>query len=122
MENSSQAKIMNRIYLVSVGLLLFAFLLIGKLFYIQWVQGDFYNSKLEASTLKSVVLEPGRGNIYADDGSILATTVSRYELRWDAMVVSNNLFDTHKEALADSLSTFFDGTQKYYRNRLQKAR
>ena len=122
MENRSQAKIMNRIYLVSVGLLLFAFLLIAKLFYIQWVQGDFYNSKLEASTLKSVVLEPGRGNIYADDGSILATTVSRYELRWDAMVVSNNLFDTHKEALANSLSTFFDGTQKYYRNRLQKAR
>ena len=122
MENRSQAKIMNRIYLVSVGLLLFAFLLIAKLFYIQWVQGDFYNSKLEASTLKSVVLEPGRGNIYADDGSILATTVSRYELRWDAMVVSNNLFDTHKEALANSLSTFFDGTQKYYQNRLQKAR
>ena len=70
MENRSQAKIMNRIYLVSVGLLLFAFLLIGKLFYIQWVQGDFYKSRLEARTLKSVVLEAGRGNIYADDGSI----------------------------------------------------
>ena len=122
MESSSQEKIMNRIYLVSVGLLLFAFLLVGKLFYIQWVQGDFYNSKLEASTIKSVVLDPSRGNIYADDGSILATTVSRYELRWDAMVVSKKLFDRHKNALADSLSAFFEGKQEYYLDRLQKAR
>lgn len=113
---------MSRVYLVVVGLVLFALVLVGKLFYIQWVQGELYTSKLEASTLKSVVLDASRGNIYADDGSILATTVPRYELRWDAMVVSNAIFETHKNALATELASFFGASKTYFLSRLQKAR
>ena len=112
MENTSQTKIMYRVYFMAIGLLLFALTLVGKLFYIQWVQGDFYTSKLEASTLKSVVLEASRGNIYADDGSILATTVPRYELRWDAMVVSKSLFEEKKTRISSFLGDFERTFQK----------
>lgn len=122
MKYSFQNRIMSRVYLVVVGLVLFALVLVGKLFYIQWVQGELYTSKLEASTLKSVVLDASRGNIYADDGSILATTVPRYELRWDAMVVSNAIFETHKNALANELASFFGASKTDYLSRLQKAR
>jgi cell division protein FtsI (penicillin-binding protein 3) len=122
MENTSQTKIMYRVYFMAIGLLLFALTLVGKLFYIQWVQGDFYTSKLEASTLKSVVLEASRGNIYADDGSILATTVPRYELRWDAMVVSKSLFEENKQELAASLAILRGHSKSYYLKSLQNAR
>ena len=113
---------MYRVYFMAIGMLLFALTLVGKLFYIQWVQGDFYTSKLEASTLKSVVLEASRGNIYADDGSILATTVPRYELRWDAMVVSKSLFEENKQELAASLAILMGHSKNYYLKRLQNAR
>ena len=113
---------MTRVYWVAAGLLLFAMVLVGKLFYIQWVQGDYYASKLEESTVKSVVLDASRGNIYSDDGSILATTVPRYELRWDAMVVSNDVFHTKKDSLASALAQFHGKSKKYYAQRLQKAR
>ena len=95
-----QNKIMSRTYIVAVFLFVFAIVLVGKLVYIQWAQGEYYVAKLEESTLKSVVLDASRGNIYADDGSILATTVPRYELRWDAKVVSKSLFDMQKDSLA----------------------
>ena len=113
---------MTRVYWVAAGLLLFAMVLVGKLFYIQWVQGDYYALKLEESTVKSVVLDASRGNIYSDDGSILATTVPRYELRWDAMVVSNDVFQTKKDSLASALAQFHGKSKKYYAQRLQKAR
>ena len=113
---------MTRVYWVAAGLLLFAMVLVGKLFYIQWVQGDYYASKLEESTVKSVVLDASRGNIYSDDGSILATTVPRYELRWDAMVVSNDVFQAKKDSLASALAQFHGKSKKYYAQRLQKAR
>ena len=122
MVNEGQQKIMTRVYWVAAGLLLFAMVLVGKLFYIQWVQGDYYASKLEESTVKSVVLDASRGNIYSDDGSILATTVPRYELRWDAMVVSNDVFHTKKDSLASALAQFHGKSKKYYAQRLQKAR
>ncbi|MGC6422704.1 MAG: penicillin-binding protein [Flavobacteriaceae bacterium] len=113
---------MSRVYWVAASLLVFACVLIGKLVYIQWAEGAYYTAKLEESTLKSVVLDASRGNIYADDGSILATTVPRYELRWDAMVVSEALFASEKNTLAKALGDFFGKTTAYYLKKLQKAR
>ena len=113
---------MSRIYLVAFALLAFALVLVGKLVYIQWVQGDYYTARLEESTLRSVVLDASRGNIYADDGSILATTVPRYELRWDAMVASASLYDSKKDSLADALADFFGSAKNSYLNKLERAR
>ena len=39
--------------------------------------------------VKNVVLEPSRGDIYAADGNILATSVARYALHWDAVTATN---------------------------------
>ena len=40
---------------------------------------------LQSTLVKNVVLEPSRGDIYAADGNILATSVARYALHWDAV-------------------------------------
>ncbi|MEK9603121.1 MAG: penicillin-binding transpeptidase domain-containing protein [Flavobacteriaceae bacterium] len=113
--------IMNRSYLVALGLMLFAFLLIGKLVHIQVSEGDKYREIASKRTLKKDILQPSRGNIFADDGSILATSMARYEIRWDAAVPSKSLYQKHKKALVKGLSEILEVSQTKIVNQLDRA-
>ena len=99
-----EKQIMNRFYLVVLGLFLFAIVLVAKLFIIQTQEGEYYRALAQKRTVRNFILEPSRGNIYADDESLLATTVPRYEIRWDAQVPSNERFNQNKDALAEGLA------------------
>ena len=94
----------SRFYTISIGLMLFGFLLIGKLIYIQFYSNNDGLGIAPETLVKNVVLEPSRGDIYAADGNILATSVARYRLHWDALTVSESLFQSSKLALADSIA------------------
>jgi cell division protein FtsI (penicillin-binding protein 3) len=113
---------MPRFYLLVIFLSLFAFVLIGKLIFIQFYQNNEVVSFSSDSIIKNVVLEPSRGNIYASDGNILATSISRYELHWDAMVASQLSFENNKEALADSLALMTATSPKETLNLLNRVR
>ncbi|MGA0048380.1 MAG: penicillin-binding protein [Flavobacteriaceae bacterium] len=105
MENSTTtSKVMSRFYLVVTGLVLFGFILIGKLLHIQFYEQDQGLGIDPDSIVKNVILEPSRGNIYAADGNILATSVPRYDLHWDAITPSQFLFDTHKNELSEAIA------------------
>ena len=115
-------KINNRFYLVVLGLFVFAFTLVYKLFVIQFTEGDYYRDLAKKRTVKNFVLQPSRGNIYADDQSLLATTVPKYEIRWDAKVPSDQLFEKHKDSLARALGNLFNKPSSFYYKKLKKAR
>ena len=66
-------QIMYRSYLVTFVLFVFSIALIGKLIHLQFSQGEKYRVLASKRTLKNDILQPSRGNIYADDGSIMAT-------------------------------------------------
>ncbi len=116
------SKIMSRIYLVVLGLFLFSFVLVGKLIYIQFEQGDYYKDLAEKRTLKNFVLAPSRGNIYSDDQSLLATTVPRYEIRWDAKIPTKENFEAHKRELSKALSGLLEGSPASWLRKLNQAR
>ena len=103
---------MNRSYLVAFGLILFSFLLIAKLFHIQFAEGDKYREIALKRNLKKDILQPSRGNIFSDDGSILATSMARYEVRWDAAVPSEEMYLKHKKGLVDGLSEILNVQKK----------
>jgi cell division protein FtsI (penicillin-binding protein 3) len=66
-----------------------------------------------------------RGNIYASDGSLLATSIPIFEIRMDVAsnLISNQLFNDSATWLARSLSKKFgDHTQWEYKQMLIKAR
>lgn len=117
-----QKQIMNRFYLFVLGLFLFAFVLIGKLVYIQIQEGDYYRELAQQRTVKNVILQPSRGNIYSDDESLLATTVPRYEIRWDAKVPSNDAFQRNKKELAKGLAALLGDTQQHHLIKLERAK
>ena len=112
---------MNRSYFVAFGLMLFSFILIAKLIQIQFSEGDKYREIASKRTLKKDIIKPSRGNIFADDGSILATSMARYEVRWDAAVPSKSLYQKYKKELVNGLSEILNGTKKSISNKLDKA-
>jgi cell division protein FtsI (penicillin-binding protein 3) len=114
-------KIMNRSYLMALGLGMFSFVLIAKLFHLQFSEGEKYQKLASQRTLKKDILQPSRGNIFADDGSILATSMARYEIRWDAAVPSNSLYQSQKHALADGLSELLNTPKTAILSKLDKA-
>jgi len=102
--NSKYPKFNFRFYFVISSLFLLSIILCSKLIYIQAIEGEKYKKIAKERTLKNIVVKPIPGNIYSDDQSLLATSVTKYELRWDSKVVSNINFEKFKEKLATGIS------------------
>ena len=118
----SNSSVLLRFYSLVVGLTLFAFVLIGKLIYIQFYIGEEGVNIGSGTIIKNVILEPSRGNIYSADGSILATSTPRYELHWDAIVPSETVFNLNKKVLADSLELIMDRSSDEILKTIEKVR
>lgn len=103
-------------------LFLFAMAVLVKLVSIQVVEGEKYRKLAMARTEKMFTIAPKRGNLYSDDGSLLATSVSRYTIRFDAETVANKDFEENVKALSDSLAKLFGKTTSYYQQLLRKAK
>lgn len=67
--------ILWRIYLVYISILLFAGAVIYKVASIQFSEGEYWKEKSNTLTISQRDIEAVRGNIYAEDGSLLATSV-----------------------------------------------
>ncbi|MBL4663481.1 MAG: transpeptidase family protein [Flavobacteriaceae bacterium] len=101
---------------------IFAILIALKLVSIQFVEGDKYRELALKNTTKNVIIEANRGNIYADDGSLLATSVPKYDIRFDAVTVSNENFKEFLVPLSVDLAKMFKKQPSYYQNLFRKAR
>lgn len=101
---------------------IFALAIVVKICDIQFVHGEAYRDLAETRTIKNVTIPANRGNIYSVDGSLLATSVPKYDIRIDAVTPSNTVFNKHLKALSDSLSAYSGKPSGYYQNQLRKAR
>lgn len=118
--------ILIRVYL-AFGLMVFGALLVfGKLLHLQYVDGDEWRQIADSLTIRERVIEAARGNIYSNDGSLLATSVPEYEIRFDAMAIPsehNDVFNARVDSLANKLSKFFgDKSARQYLTQLKAAR
>ena len=113
-----------RTVIVYAVIVLFGCLIVGKAVVVMTVEGKKWRSKAAASEpARPVVIPPNRGDICADDGRILATSVPFYELRFDPLAVKNKIFQEQIDSLAYRLSAFFrDGSKEFYKNKLVSAR
>ena len=114
--------IMTRLYIVTGCMFLFAFAVLFKLVNIQVAEGDKYKELAMKRTEKMFTIAPNRGNLYSDDGSLLATSVSRYTIRFDAVTVSDADFKEHIVPLSDALSDMLGKSSSHYQQVLRKAK
>lgn len=111
-----------RIYFVAVVIFLMALAIAIKLTNIQWVEGDYYRKLAKDRTVKNFVIPANKGNIYSADGSLLATSIPNYEIRFDAVAPKAEAFEKNVKPLADSLSLLLKKPSGFYLNELRKAR
>tara|TARA_Y100000815_G_scaffold273041_1_gene303321 strand:- start:286 stop:2268 length:1983 start_codon:yes stop_codon:yes gene_type:complete len=111
-----------RMYLVAFTMFVMAILVMIKLNNIQWLEGDYYRKLAKERTVKNFVIPANKGNVYSADGSLLATSIPEYTIRFDALSPSKENFQENIKALSDSLSAMFGRSTGYYQAALQKAR
>ncbi|MGK0322974.1 MAG: cell division protein FtsI (penicillin-binding protein 3) [Psychroserpens sp.] len=100
----------------------FAIAVVFKLCTIQFVQGDAYRELAEERTSQNKDIPANRGNVYSADGSLLATSIPKYDIRIDAIQPKKGLFNSLVKPLADSLSQYSGKSSSYHLNRIKKAR
>ncbi|RKS00655.1 penicillin-binding protein [Flavobacterium sp. 102] len=111
-----------RIYLVAFCLFLMAFAIAFKLTKIQWVEGDYYRKLAKERTVKNFVIPANKGNIYSADGSLLATSIPNYNIRFDAIAPKVEDFKENVKPLADSLAKMLGKPSSFYHSQLTMAR
>lgn len=119
---TTEANILNRLYFVAGSMFVFALAVVFKLCTIQFIQGDEYRALAEKRSVENFDIEPNRGNVYSADGSLLATSIPKYDIRIDAVQAKDAVFNAHISGLADSLSAYKGKPASYYKNLIRKAR
>lgn len=118
----SEKNILNRLYFVAGCMFVFMLAVVVKLFSIQFVDGEKYRDLAEKRAIKNVTIPANRGNVYSADGSLLATSIPKYDIRLDALTPTNYTFEKYLKPLSDSLSKFSGKPSSYYQNEIRKAR
>lgn len=118
--------ILVRVYL-AFGLMVFGALAVfAKLVHLQYIDGGEWRAIADSLTIQERVVEAARGNIYSNDGSLLATSVPEYEIRFDAMAIPverSDVFNSKVDSLASSLARCFkDKSARQYLVTLKDAR
>ncbi|MEI7487751.1 MAG: penicillin-binding transpeptidase domain-containing protein [Chryseobacterium sp.] len=82
---------------------------------VQEIKDDYINKNYREATLKAA-----RGNLFASDGSILATTVMRYDIYLDFKTMKDTIYSNNIGALTDSLSKMFGKSRGDFRQKFDE--
>ena len=102
-------------------------IVIGKAFYIQQVQGNFWTNMDSSQHLKYLPIDAERGTIYSEDGNMLSTSVPVFDVYVDFAAEGlrekeGKRFKDHVDTLSICLSNLFnDKTPDTYLNELKLA-
>ena len=119
---TTETNILNRLYFIAGCMFVFALAVVFKLCTIQFVQGDDYRALAEERTVKNHEIQANRGNVYSADGSLLATSIPKYDIRLDAIQPKQATFNKYIKALSDSLSKYTGKPSSFHQNSITKAR
>ena len=115
--NNIREDILRRSWMVSSLLLLLAALIVWRIFYVQHY--GTYDGKpwIEhiSNTVRVDTILAMRGNVYSNDGSLLATSLPYYDVSFDPTITKKDYFDQHTDSLATLLAqTFRQRTREEY--------
>lgn len=125
--DNSRSSIMLRAYLIYILVFVFAMIIIGKVIYLNTVEREYWTRQASIVNSRTEVINPIRGSIYAEDGSLLAISVPIFEIRidLDSSVIHDSVFTRNIDSLSLSLSILFDGhslKKNHYKQKLINAR
>jgi cell division protein FtsI (penicillin-binding protein 3) len=102
---------------------IFALAVVMKTGHIQYVEGEKWAKMGERISFDYKRVKATRGNIYSDNGSLLATSLPFYKVAFDATLAKDEVFHAGIDGLAQELSKFFkDKSAVDYKRMLMDAR
>ncbi len=101
---------------------LFLVAIVVRLTNIQFADGEKYRNLSEHLTLRNDTIFANRGNVFSADGSLLATSMSQYEIRMDAFTVDSKVFEKEIRNLATELSKMLGNSPSRWEQSIRKAR
>lgn len=119
--------ILWRVYLSFLGIVMLSVLVLGRAFYIQHFQGEYWSSMSDSLHQRIEEIDAGRGTIYSEDGQMLSTSLPTFDIYMDFMAdglreKNGKRFKENIDSFAHALSAYFrDKSADSYKNELQKA-
>jgi cell division protein FtsI (penicillin-binding protein 3) len=115
--------ILIRVRIAFLGVVIFAVCVAAKIGHIQVVEGEKWKRMADDIMFDYKTVKATRGNIYSDNGSLLATSLPFYRVAIDPTHASKEVFDKNVDSLALRLSQYFrDRSKADYKNMLTDAR
>lgn len=115
--------ILLRARIAFLFVVLFAVAVVIKTGHIQFVEGEKWAKMGERISFDYKRVKATRGNIYSDNGSLLATSLPFYKIAFDASLPKEEVFTKGVDSLAYHLSRFFrDKSKEDYKRMLLDAR
>lgn len=111
--------------MIYIFVAIFSVLILLKILYLQFIDDDRWREMAHNTRLKNVRITPHRGDIYATDMRLLASSVPYYEIRMDMKTpaLTNAIFRRDIDSLALCLSRLFrDRSKAQYKQELINAR
>ncbi len=121
----NQHEIAFRGWLVFSAFVLLGLGVFGRILWIQSAEHEQWTAIGERFESSVRSIEPSRGQIYASNGSVLATSVPVYEVRWDTQseAIQWGQFDQALDSLCQGLSRILnDRSASEYRKLLRSGR
>ena len=101
---------------------LFLLAVVIRVINIQYAQGDRYRKLATELTIKQDTIYANKGNVYAADGNLLATSMSKYTIRMDVVAVDGKVFEKNIADLSRELSKMLNKSPQYFQNKLRNAK
>ena len=119
--------ILWRVYLSFLGIVLLSLMVLGRAFYIQRFQGNYWRSMSDSLHQKIEEIDAGRGTIYSEDGQMLSTSLPTFDIYLDFMAdglreKNGKRFQENVDSFSSALANYFhDKTAAAYKKELQIA-
>lgn len=112
MKIDSKNDVLWRVFLVYFIVVAVGVLVVLAIVRIQWKDKEELLEKASKRELKVRDEKAHRGNVFSSNGSLLATSVPRYNIFFDPVSVDKKLFDAEVAQLADNLSRMLKNKSK----------
>lgn len=109
-------------WIVAGGLAIWAFAIIFFMFKINVVEGEELERFAAKNNFRLAKEEAERGNLYASNGALMATTVTKHNIYVDLVSIKDELYNDNIHVLADSLGRMFDQPAIHFLNKFNKAK
>lgn len=101
---------------------IFAMGVVVQLLNIQFVEGDKYKDLADDRAFRNFTITANRGNLYDTNGNLLATSVPKYDVRFDAVTVTDKNFEENIIPLSKRLSAMLGKSTTHWSQALRTAR